>query len=431
MTKQKKSFITTNDLSYSKILEIYSEFSNNRYEKEADFVLSQNAKFSPFGNKIAFCQIINTWFKRHPKSKIRIYDNYFSKNESEIIETLKEIIDNGDIHTLLAFTYGLKNGIWGYYNKTVEYTSLIKGLLERKLIECFRILSKYNSASSIKTPEFFQIHPDFLGHNFFKHNTDFYNVYEKFYELKRQDLIANFWGKLFSEVSFKSLINDEWIKNIQIYFYEIFENALKWGTIDWTKPNAQIDKPQIENSIRAFFWSFRELSTEQLKVSQTFHLDKELLNFSKSLSQRSGKAKSARIMELSIIDNGLGIVQTFMKTKEELFNKSISVRDEYKWLINAFEFGTTSDTTSKASRRGLGLNKVLNFSDNLFCIIRTGHLYLYRNFYTNPLTNEEKENFDTLSFYDVSDETGSKDSSKIKKYTWAEGTSMTLLIPIM
>src|SRR5450631_393151 len=118
MGPKKKYFKPKNDLSYTNIAKLYKDLYNNLYEKNADFVLPQNPKFSDFGKKIAFCQIINTWFRKNPSSKLRIYDNNFPNDEKALREAIAQLCKNAELHTLLAISYGVKTGIFGYSHKT-------------------------------------------------------------------------------------------------------------------------------------------------------------------------------------------------------------------------------------------------------------------------------------------------------------------------
>jgi hypothetical protein len=419
MKPKKKYFKPTNDLSYQKIVELYNEISDNRYERNCDFVLSQNSKFSAFGNKIAFCQLINTWFRKNPLSKLRIYDNYFPNTDKEIDKSINHIIETGEIHTLLALSYALFTGIFGYSNRTNVYTQKFINPVERKLIYNYKELTKVNEFDFLSN-EYFQIHPDFFEQNFFINNLTFYVKIGTQFFIKKEAAINEVTERLFKRIAdISTKIGEDKLKEIQTYFYEIFDNTYKWGRQNWVKKE---EDSMVEKSNRIFFISSRNFTNlDFAKNESLISIDRKLLNF----AGRNKLGTDTKLLELSILDNGIGIVQTFKNLDLKEVKPSATV--EYKYLIESFQLGSTSDTTSKGKLRGIGLSKVLETVKDAFLIIRSGHLFLYRDFGIHSYNSNEE-----IYLFDASDVKNEKSLclTNIQKYPWAEGTLFTFIIPL-
>lgn len=430
---KKKFFTIPSNISVSNIMELFDDIYNNRHEKNADIVLTQNLKFGALGNKMAFCQLINTWFKKNPNSKIRVYDQSYPVLEKDVSIEINKIIDTADVHFLLCIIHGSKNGIYGYTNKDKEYTLLFKKAIQIRLIADYKKLG--NEGSSLDFPkEYFQIHPDlFFGVDFFKNNSTFYSGYtlgnKQRYILKKQDGIDNVSKKLFKRIEpMDSKLNFEKLSEIQTYFYEAFDNTYEWGRFDWLEnENADVEDT-FEESVRLFFISNKLYSGLQNATDNSgLAINSGLKYFGKRNQEKTEWGLNTKVLELSILDNGLGIVQTYKREKKlNLKNAFIPIEEEYNFLIEAFGYGKTGDTTSKSNVRGIGLYNIITKIKDVFLIVRTGHLYLFRDFNQFPYKSDE-------NFY-LFDAMASRIDSKnyivdIKKHTWSQGTLFTFLIP--
>ncbi len=425
-TAKKRFFTPKNDLSYEEIVAIQKSIAANEYEINADIVLPINPKFSYFGNKIAFCQIINYWFAKHPNSNIRIYDNYFPKDEPEIIKAVEKLVLEAEVSTLLGLCFGVKNKILGYAKKGKEYTSYFIQPLLNKLIFDYRELSINYSNEKSFSNEYFQIHPDFLESDLYNNNLIFYKKIGAAFYLQNESNINPVSEKLFARLqTFNDSVKFAWLKQLQTFFYEIFDNAFKWARIDWLN-SSDLDQKPIEKSNRIFFIgskNFTNLASADKTIK--FNLDQQLSNFAQINTARSHWGADTKLLELSFLDNGLGIVQTFKKVN---LDDKVSILEEYDHLMNAFAFGRTSETSSKATIRGIGLYKVITNSKGVFLILRTGRLHLYRNFETHPYRENER-----LFLFDVSDGTNDQETiaANLKKYSSSQGTLFTFLIPLL
>lgn len=417
MIKNKKKFFKpSNDLRSENVLELHRSILNNEYSKNCDFVLPQNYKFSALGNKIAFCQIINCWFNKHPKSITRIYDNYFPAENIEIEKVLEEFIFNAEIPTLLAITLSLKNGIYGYTNKTKNYSDLITPFLQRKIISSYRMLDEKYGEEALPH-EYFQIHPDFFDSDFFSNNLIFYRKTGPQYILHNRGNMTPIAKKLFDRIEvFGDRMSDASSKELQTNFYEIFDNTFRWGRQNWLLSN---NEESIKfNSTRAFFISSKNYSN--IDKNQDFNssqVNRSLFLFLK----RNKRGTDTKVLELSILDNGIGIVQTF--TGIQFYDKSDNIQEEYKSLIKAFQFGNTSDTSSKGFNRGFGLSEVVKKSKKCFLIVKTGHLHLYRDLETHPFS-------EPFYLFDALGNSKEPNDKTINAHPWADGTLFTIIIPL-
>ncbi|MFL5742239.1 MAG: hypothetical protein ACJ75B_18590, partial [Flavisolibacter sp.] len=132
-----------------------------------------------------------------------------------------------------------------------------------------------------------------------------------------------------------------------------------------------------------------------------------------------------KLVELSILDNGNGIVPTF---KKDVDINTAEIIEEYRILMDAFAKGSTSDRSYKGPQRGIGLYKVLTHSKSVFMIMRTGHLHLYRNFEAHPFNEDEP-----FFLFDASDAVVEKKevATHIKKYPLVRGVLFTFIIPLL
>lgn len=419
--EQKKRYLRpTTDLQYENILLLLDDILKRRYEKNADFILPQNLKFSDLGNNVAFCQVVVTWFKLNPKSKLRIYDNNFSSIESELQQSIDQICQQAGLPTLLAITFGTTTGILGYTYKEREYTQKFSSALERRLIYDYQELSNVGG-NQILSSEYFQIHPDFLSKSLFLKNASFYLKIGTRYIMKPEVAINEATTKLFNRIdSLGTELTKNWLKETQTYFYELFENAYKWGRNNWID---QIEEQELENTVRLFFISSKTYG--QTKLNKKINIDQKLNEFVRKYTVKDAWSSNTKLMELSILDNGLGIVQTFKRT--DIIMNSITIQEEYQALINAFKLGSTSDRSYRSAIRGIGLSRVISQTKNAFVIVRTGRLFLFRDFSLYPFSLTED-----LFFFDASDE--EEDAKeivhKIKEYPLVTGTLFSFIMPL-
>jgi hypothetical protein len=419
MEQKKKILRPTTNLQYENILSLLDEVLKRRFEVNADFILPLNFRFSDLGNSVAFCQIIITWFKLNPKSKLRIYDNNFSDIESELQQAIDQICEEASLPTLLAIIFGSRTGIWGYTRKDADYTSKFLPALERRLIYDYQELSKVGGNQTLYS-EYFQIHPDFLKQSLFLKNASFYLKIGTKYVMKPEFAINEVTTKLFNRIdSLGTELTKNWLKETQTYFYELFENAYKWARNDWTK----VDEPELENTLRLFFLSSKNYQKDR-PVSNV-NIDQRLNEFAKRNTAKDLWGSNTKMMELSILDNGIGIVQTFRRM--DILRSSMSIKEEYDSLLEAFKLGSTSDRSYRGLIRGIGLSKVISQSKNAFVIVRTGRLFLYRDFSLFPFSSS-----DDLYFFDASDEAKNIEDigRKIKPYPFATGTLFSFIIPL-
>jgi hypothetical protein len=423
MQPQKKYFNPGNDLSYAKLAEIYDDLYNNRFEKNCDLVLPQHSKFSSFGNKMAFCQIINTWFRANPKSNVRIYDNHFEIAEHTLLETVKKFVTNAELFSLLALIYGLKTKIMGYTHKQMDYTKYFEEPLKQQLIFSYRELTSVSVEDAFPN-EYFQIHPDFLGDDFFISNYPFYLKLGPIFSLQREDRINALSKKLFNRLtSLNVAVSKQWIKKLQTFFYETFDNSFYWGRYDWLE---KTDNKLLDRSNRIFAISSKNIvikNEQDKKVSA--NIDLRLLDFFKRHNEISGRGAESKFLELSVLDNGIGIVNTFKGV--QMNTPKSDIHEEYLALLDAIRFGKTSDKSFRASLRGIGLRKVIDQASDVFIMIRTGHLHLYRDFGRAPF-NDKKEFY----LFDAEDPKHEEDGAQkmVRKYPWSEGTLFTFIIPL-
>lgn len=427
-TKKRSFFKPGSNLSYEEIMAMYKDIARNVYEKNADLVLPQNFKYAFFGNKVAFCQVINTWFAKNNKSIVRIYDNHFPADEKDYVQIIEKLVMTAELPTLLILCFGIFTKILGYGNTKKDYTSLFLDPVRKRLIFDYRELSRNYSNKESFSNEYFQIHPDFFDNLFFSNNLSFYKQFgitNPQYYLQKESEINPVSQKLFNRLqSFDNRVSLAWLKRLQTFFYEIFDNAFNWARIDWRISKYQL----IEKSNRLFFISSKNYINIERAINQaTLNLDKSLFNFAQKNTTLTNWGHDVKLLELSFLDNGNGIVETF-RINKKIDKLPSDSSGEYSLLLEAFAFGSTSDMSSKAEGRGMGLYKVISSCKSVFVILRTGHLHLYRDFETHPF--DESQPF---YFFDVSDSTSEVDNhvAKIQKYPYAQGTLFTFIIPLL
>ena len=147
-----------------------------------------------------------------------------------------------------------------------------------------------------------------------------------------------------------------------------------------------------------------------------------MLNINKALLNKT----DTHFLELSILDSGVGMAKTMSKKDFRLSN---DINEEYLNVNNCFIPKKTGGEGYDSITRGWGLYKtIVDLNKKAILKIRTGHLSLIRDFLNSPLDIENPD----FTLYDINDVDLNPltASQKIKKYSWAEGTLLTISMPI-
>jgi len=136
-----------------------------------------------------------------------------------------------------------------------------------------------------------------------------------------------------------------------------------------------------------------------------------------------GISKHDQFAELSVFDSGVGLAQTWLRSKSGLHRPIVEAGVSVDVELEAVDACLTKGATTKVNRlAGIGLFRILKLTGALggFVRIRTGRLSLARAF-SRPVM------FKPEDVWMVDAEDGGKPSGD---RAWAEGTVLTLVLPL-
>lgn len=196
--------------------------------------------------------------------------------------------------------------------------------------------------------------------------------------------------------------------------YEAFDNTNNWAIRSYTG--------ELQNrSVRAIYGKFHQGELLEMKESEQSTALKTYLNALNLKRPLDVNFKSA-FLEISIFDSGSGLVQVLSGKSV----RTMTIKEEYDHLIRCLRKNSTSHTSvSTAYGRGAGLYRIMAVLSNInaFLLIRTGRMFLYRDFLSVQFFNKDNGTYN-YSLLDIENK-----SAMPKSRPFVEGTTITILIP--
>ena len=230
-------------------------------------------------------------------------------------------------------------------------------------------------------------------------------------KLDFEKLIAGMISTFFPE--FITSFSQKQIFSITSLLYELFENTNDHATKDYLGNNYDWETPNLR-AIYTKGISFSNLSEESFNAYTNG--DAPLRNFFiNSTINKKPEESGLSFLELSIIDSGIGIAQTWHKKKHpEIPYENVDITKEEEYVRKAFKL---RKTTKNQITAGYGLDWVIrNLNQlNAFVRLRTGKICLYQDF----SSAKEEVSFNPDHW--------SKNNIELSP---AVGTAFTVLIPM-
>lgn len=205
---------------------------------------------------------------------------------------------------------------------------------------------------------------------------------------------------------------------------EIFEAAasLLYEAFQNTHDHAQTDYRGniLRRSVRGLLLNFQYVRLDAL--AQAGGASAPLQSYYRNWRPDIASAQHAQFLEIAIFDSGPGLARRWLKAEPALAGRlpeGNAIEDEYRAVIQCLHKGAT---TKAGSTSGYGLFRIMHVVKRMGGLvrIRTGNLSLVKTFDGRdaPLTSED------LQLEDL--ERGGYD---IARRAWAEGTSLSVLLP--
>lgn len=306
-------------------------------------------------------------------------------NNKSTIKTLKIVADNKDLETFYdqEYAYPIVSLLWNTSNFIDKDGYEIKTLLRKNQNDYF---IKMNSLSRLKGNKYILTNTDHLPKN--KGLIRLFENSEGFND--NEDQIASSVKKILNNyvLTFNknNLIEiDNIVNDIGAIVYELIKNTFEWGKTD----SLNIDIP---SSIRGVYFRFHKNDKE--KIIQEF-ANTPLDTFFKEeyiTNECINKLNQIYFLEILVFDSGVGFIDKFHR-KDSLTDLEIIK----KCLIK----NQTSSVTNLKSKKGLGLDRILNILNSKgFVHITTDKYSVYRDLIKDNYKPTNIDNLDTLILED-------------------------------
>ncbi|MDR0229892.1 MAG: hypothetical protein LBI72_12640 [Flavobacteriaceae bacterium] len=378
--------------SSRKINSFYKEFRIHE-ERNQSFTIIMPSEFTTyrFGLLSDLLRLIITINSKHNIKKV-IFD-----------------LDKGDIDSVYKqdYTYPIISLLW---NDTIfedNKNNNIKAELRTKQNEFFL---KMNSLEKFKGSKYLLSHTDHLSQNnglikFLEDSNGFNDDEELIKEVVKKILLENVLT--FNKSNSKELIND--INHIGEIIYELSKNTFEWGKTDnFMRP--------ISSSIRGIYFRFHTNSFEKLIDDFSNTPIESFFNQEYITTNCIQELNKIYYLEILVYDSGLGFI--------EKFNNSDNLSDIdiiKKCLIK----NQTSSNSNLKSKKGLGLDRILNILDKKgFLKIMTDKYIVYRDLIKDNYSNTSNSEISKLKL----DYWDKKDFDKNSNEK-CEGSFISILFP--
>jgi len=330
-------------------------------------------------------------------------------NSKHTIDKLIFDLDKEDIEIVYKqdYAYPIISLLW---NDTVfedKNNDNIKSILRIKQNDFFK---KMNSLERFKGSRYLLSHTDHLSLNnglikFLEDPNGFNDDEELIKEIVRKILIENVL--IFNKNNLKELNND--INHIGEIIYELSKNTYEWGKTD------NLMKP-ITSSIRGIYFRFHNNSFDKL-LQDFVNTPLEVFFKNDYITENCiQELNKVYYLEILVYDSGIGFIEKF--SDKSGLNDIDVIK---KCLVK----NQTSSTSNLKSKKGLGLDRILNILDKKgFLKIMTDKYILYRDLIKDNYTNNSNNELSNLKL-DYWDEKNLNRSSNEK----CEGSFISILFP--
>lgn len=205
-----------------------------------------------------------------------------------------------------------------------------------------------------------------------------------------------------------SMINEEEINDLGQMIFELIENTEQHG-------KHEFDTGKSKKSVRGLVIDYKLINRDQSSVSIGGD-DSPITDYLESIRANN---RTVHLLEISVFDSGAGIAKTLEDGSVDFLN----VADEVNVVKKSFVKGITSKADSEGYGRGLFNVRNILAGKYGYISIRTGKVGLYRDFKTQPLTENEGS---SLSLYDEE----KRSNSEFSELAPAEGLAYSILVPL-
>ncbi|MGR7813916.1 hypothetical protein [Lacinutrix undariae] len=262
----------------------------------------------------------------------------------------------------------------------------------------------------------------FKGNKFILTNTDHFSESKGLIKLlensngfndNETQIIDSIRNVLLNNVLTFNKNNSEEIENIiddiGAIVYELSKNTYEWGRTD------SINVP-ISPSIRGVYLKFYNNKKEKIVEDYSDTPLAEYFNQESLISKSLNKAGNIYYLEIMVFDSGIGFIDKF-NNQDKLTDLDVLKRCLVK--------NQTSATSNLKSKKGLGLDRILNILNKTgFIKISTDKYCAYRNLIKDEYTPIDIRNLDSLKLEDWNNnDFRAKDSEKIS------GSYLSILYP--
>lgn len=399
--------VISKEISTTSIELDYKTLLSQRAKNYIDISIPLNPKFIGFGALTSFIQFLITWRRLENCGKLILGDkNNASITEQEIESAVKQYF--GFVASVLSWENGIIN----------SNGSDIKHLFRKPNARYVDYLQNGDFANSARGDSvlfpFFDhlaitrgLLPIVYRGNVLQDEKEFENLSNHLIEIttKNNTILRS---------SFKLLIS-----HINGILYELFDNTNKWGRHSHTGA-------VLNPNLRGIYSKFYKLEMKNISsYTDSVGLKRYFRKINEGNLVKDEPIKYVTFLEISVFDGGSGLVQKF--SGQDLNN--LSIKAEYDILLDCLKKHNTSHKEfGDFESRGLGLNRIMSLlhKKSGFLKIRSGRMFLYRDFITYPFYINEDLNDPKYWLFDWEN-----DGTNPSQHTKVEGTLITMLIPII
>lgn len=378
----------TTDLTNDELEQLYKQINSEL------IYLPINFKKLRLGLLPRICQILITALKYNPDKIVKFYqfDSSFKEN------SIEEFLEHPECLTALLMSNSVyeKDKTIDGKKENVELKSKINRKIQDRLnqsifeknhrVQMFAVdhsIKKYAFPSCFYFPE---------GSN----------------TLASSDFYATLLNRVIHRFHQNTEISIEEINSLALAIHELLENTEQHG-------KSEFNTGKVKRSVRALIIDYKRINKSD-EIEPISGLNTPMTDYLNNIQSNKG---TLHFLEISIFDSGEGILKTF-KSKSYC---DFEIKDEVKIVEEAFAKGKTSKSEFQGYGRGLHNVRTILNNRSGFLSLRTGHVSLFRDFITKPLT--EADNI-PLDLYDEI----TKSRSEYKKLAHAEGLAINILVPL-
>lgn len=231
---------------------------------------------------------------------------------------------------------------------------------------------------------------------------------EESINLRKSEYYSNLIRRIIKVTPSKDVFDEVQVDGLGQSIYELIENTEQHAKIE-------LHAGKTKKSVRGLVIEYK-LINKGMKSNEISGDETPVTNY---LNRMREDNETLHILEISIFDSGEGIFKTLNRNSEVL----VDLNDEVEVIRKSFSKGATSKSSSQGVGRGLfNVRSVLSERKG-FISIRSGRVSLYRDFCTNPLSEENKE---SLFLYDEL----SKSKDDFSEFLPVEGLAYSILVPV-